>query len=77
MAAVLAHEAGLVDDPAGECRASDLARQRPTPVAAPTSRDALAAARRRLRRSMLGTFWIPAAMTAIIMLIYVLNSGRL
>jgi signal transduction histidine kinase len=48
-----------------------------TPVATPTSGHALAQARRRLRRSMLSSFWIPAAMAAVLVLIYFLDSGRL
>jgi signal transduction histidine kinase len=44
---------------------------------APTSSHALAAARARLRRSLIGTFWIPAAMAAVLVLVYFLNSGRL
>ena len=48
-----------------------------TPGATPTSGHALAQARRRLRRSMLSSFWIPAAMAAALVLIYFLNAGRL
>ena len=48
-----------------------------TPVATPTSGHALAQARRRLRRSMLSSFWIPVAMAAVLVLIYFLNAGRL
>jgi signal transduction histidine kinase len=47
-----------------------------TPVATSTSTHALALARRRLRRSMLGSFWVPAAMAGVLVLVYVLNSGR-
>jgi hypothetical protein len=47
------------------------------PVAAPTSSHALSAARRRLRRSMIGTFLAPAAMAAVLVLFYLLNADRL
>jgi signal transduction histidine kinase len=47
------------------------------PVAAPTSSHALSAARRRLRRRMIGTFLAPAAMAAVLVLFYLLNADRL
>jgi len=45
-------------------------------VGTPTSSHALALARRRLRRSMLGSFWVPAAIAVVLVLVYVLSPGR-
>jgi signal transduction histidine kinase len=46
-------------------------------VTTPTSSRELAAARRRLRRSMVGAIWAPAVVAAALVLLYILNGRQL
>jgi len=48
-----------------------------TSVTAPTSRLELAAARRRLRRGVIGAVWAPAVVAALLVLLYLLDGRHL
>jgi signal transduction histidine kinase len=49
----------------------------PPPVTTPTARLELAAARRRLRRGVIGAFWAPGVVAAVLVLLYILNGRQL